>query len=114
MLVPHRQRRLLYRAPTRTVALLVSVVVAVTAAAVLTGYFLAGAVIVGVTVLAWLAFALRVSRRLAPAGPPGDGPTPPGGAGVREPRRPLPLTPAGAAAMPLPEEEPPGQAVALG
>ena len=53
---------------------------------------------IGVAVLVWLMLALRVTR-LEPAGPRGDGPAPPGGAGVREPRA-LPLAPAGAAAMP--------------
>src|SRR5258705_13482616 len=112
MLARRRERRLLHRAPVRTLALLVGMVAALTAAAVATGYVLAGAVVVGVAVLAWLVLALRVSH-LEPAGPRGDGPIPPGGAGVREPRRPLPFAPAGAAAMSLPDEEPPRRAVAL-
>jgi hypothetical protein len=78
-------------------------VAALATAAATTGYFLASAVMIGLAVVAWLILALRVPR-LEPAGPGGDGPTPPGGAGVREPRRPMPLSPAGAAAMPLPEE----------
>ena len=98
-----RQRTLLHRAPARALVLLVGVIAALATAAATTGYFLAGAVTVGVAVVAWLILALRVSR-LQPAGPGGDGPAPPGGAGVREPRRPVPLAPAGAAAMPLPEE----------
>jgi hypothetical protein len=65
----------------------------------------------GLVVLAWLAYGVRV-RGLMSAGPRGDGPAPPGGAAVREPRRPLPMAPAGAAARPRPEEEPPGRAVA--
>ena len=108
-----RERTLLYRAPLRMLALLLGVVAALTTAAIATKYLLAGAVVVGTAVLAWLALALRASH-LEPAGPRGDGPTPPGGAGVREPRRPLPFAPAGAAAMSLPEEEePPRRAVAL-
>jgi hypothetical protein len=102
----------LYRRPARTLAPLVGVVAALTAAAVVTGYLLAGAITLGVAVLAWLVLALRLSR-LEPAGPRGDGPTPPGGAGVREPRRPLPFAPAGAAAMPMPEAEPSRAAIAL-
>ena len=104
ILARRRERTLLYRAPVRTLALLVVAVAALTTAAVATGYVLVGAVIAGIAVLAWLALALHVSR-LEPAGPRGDGPTPPGGAGVREPRRPLPFAPAGAAAMSLPNEE---------
>jgi hypothetical protein len=107
-----RERTLLYRAPARALGLLVGLVAMLTIGAMTTGYVLAGMVIIGVAVLAWLVLALRVSR-LETAGPRGDGPTPPGGAGVREPRRPLPFAPAGAAAMPLPEEEPPQRAVAL-
>ena len=96
-----RQRTLLHRAPARALVLLVGMVAALATAAATTGYFLAGAVAIGVAVVAWLILALRATR-LQPAGPGGDGPTP-GGAGVREPRRPMPLSPAGAAAMPLPE-----------
>jgi hypothetical protein len=108
-----RERTLLYRAPARALALLVGLVAALTIAAVATGYVLAGAITVGVAVLAWLTLALRVTR-LEPAGPGGNGPTAPGGAGVREPRRPLPMAPAGAAAMPLPEEDGQRRAVGLG
>jgi hypothetical protein len=98
-----RERTLLYRAPARALILLVGMVAALATAAATTGYFLAGAAMIGVAVVAWLILALRVTR-LEPAGLGGDGPTPPGGAGVREPRRPVPLAPTGAAAMPLPEE----------
>jgi hypothetical protein len=49
----------------------------------------------GVTVL-WIGYALRL-RRLVASG--GGGPDAPPGAGVREPRRPLPKSPAGAAAI---------------
>jgi hypothetical protein len=111
VLARRRDRALIYRAPARTVVLLAGMVAAIITVALVTGFVLAGAVLVGAIVLAWLALALRVTR-LEPAGPRGDGPTPPGGAGVREPRRPLPFAPAGAAAMPLPDEEPPRRAVA--
>jgi hypothetical protein len=102
----------LYRAPMWTVAVVAGVVASLATAAVVTGYGLAGLGVAGLVLLTWLALALRVVR-LAPAGPPGDGPPAPGGAGVREPRRPLPFAPAGAAAMPLPDENPPQRPVAL-
>jgi hypothetical protein len=68
--------------------------------------------VTGLLVAAWLGYGIRLARRV-PAGPHGDGPAPPGGAGVREPRRPLPLSPAGSAARPMPDQDPPGQAAAL-
>src|SRR5437764_373734 len=61
----------------------------------------------GLLVMAWLGYGMRLARRV-PAGPHGDGPAPPGGAGVREPRRPLPMSPAGAAARPVPTVTCPG------
>jgi hypothetical protein len=90
-----------------------AVIAGLVATAVLSGYLLFGiGAIVGV--LGWLAIVLRVTR-LAPAGPRGDGPAPPGGAGVREPRRPLPHAPAGAAAIAqYDDDEPPWHAVANG
>ena len=103
MRVRRRERTLLYRAPARALVLLLGIVAALATAAATTGYFRAGAVTIGVAVVAWLILALRVTR-LQPAVPRGDGPTASGGAGVREPRRPMPLAPAGAAAMPLPQE----------
>jgi hypothetical protein len=98
-------RAILYRAPGAAVALLVGLVAALAVAAAVAGYLLVGVTTMGVALLGWLGVGLRW-RRLQPAGPGGDGPTPPGGVGVREPRRPLPYAPAGAAAMPLPEEPP--------
>jgi hypothetical protein len=71
-----------------------------------------GALGAGVVAVAWLAYGIRLIR-LVPAGPRGDGPAPPGGAGVREPRRPLPMSPAGSTARPRPDPDEPGQAVAL-
>jgi len=52
-------------------------------------------------IAAWALYAMRW-RRLVPAGTGGLGPDEPGGAGVREPRRPRPKGPAGAAERPLP------------
>jgi hypothetical protein len=67
---------------------------------------LSGAVAVLVT-LVWLGTAVRFLR-LEPSGPGGQ---PPGGTGVREPRRPTPRPPSGAIALPVPDE-PPDDAVA--
>lgn len=53
-----------------------------------------------IVVAAWLIYAIRVQRPIA-AGWWG-GPDSPPGAGVREPRRPLPMSPAGAAERPHP------------
>ena len=97
---------LMYRITRWAPVALVAALAAVAAATAVTGLVLFGSIAAGIMLVAWLAFAMRVVR-LQPAGPPrGDGPDPPGGAAVREPRRPLPLAPAGAAAMPLPDEDP--------
>lgn len=53
-----------------------------------------------IVMLAWLAYAVRI--RPVPAGTGGGGPDTEPGAGVREPRRPLPMSPAGAAERPFP------------
>ncbi|MFE2431595.1 hypothetical protein ACFXJ5_33275 [Streptomyces sp. NPDC059373] len=52
--------------------------------------------------LVWLVTAVRFLR-LEPSGPSGY---PPGGAGVREPRRPKPRRPADAIALPTPDDAP--------
>jgi hypothetical protein len=54
-----------------------------------------------IVLAAWLGYAIRV-QRLVPAGTRFGGPDSPPGAGVREPRRPLPKSPAGAAERALP------------
>jgi hypothetical protein len=84
-----------------------AVMVAVTVtAAVVTGYQLLGSIAATGVLLAWLVFSVRVRRTvLAGRGPRGDGPAPPGGAGVREPRRPRPQSPAGAAELPGDDED---------
>jgi len=92
--------------------MLLALVAALVTGAAAVGYLLVGGVAAVVVTLAWLAFALRITS-LLPAGPHGDGPAPPGGAGVREPRRPLPYAPAGGATISLSDEEPPQRAVAL-
>ncbi|HEX5496631.1 MAG TPA: hypothetical protein VFX70_18880, partial [Mycobacteriales bacterium] len=74
---------------------------------------------VAVPAVAWTGYAFRLIH-LEPAGPAGGrgrgrggGWPPPGGAGVWEPRRPLPTVAGGAAPLPV-EPESPGQAVAFG
>ncbi|MZD04471.1 hypothetical protein GTW43_05165 [Streptomyces sp. SID5785] len=52
--------------------------------------------------LVWAACTLRVLR-LDPACPAPGGAPGPGGAGLREPRRPKPVPPSGAIALALPE-----------
>lgn len=107
-----RHHQLVYRGRASALVLMVGLVVAALAAGTLAGYLTVGAVVAGLVVVAWLGYGMRVTR-LVPAGPRGDGPAPPGGASMREPRRPLPVAPSGTAARPRHEDEPPGQAVAL-
>ncbi len=77
----------------------------------ITGLLLPGGAAATLVALVWAAFTLRVIR-LAPACPGPDGGPGPGGAGVREPRRPGPCPPGGAIALPRPED-PSGGAAAL-
>jgi hypothetical protein len=107
-----RRHRLVYRGRFSSLVLLAVLLGAVLAAGTVTGHTGVAAIVAGAVVLAWLAYRIRLDR-LVPAGPHGDGPAPPGGASVREPRRPLPMCPGGSAARPRPDQEPPGQAVAL-
>lgn len=77
-------------------------VVAVVAAAGV-GWLLAGLVTGGVAatgvIAVWVATTIRIGRMVAGrGGPPGSGPA----SGVREPRRPLPKSPAGVAEQPVP------------
>jgi uncharacterized protein (DUF58 family) len=97
--------RLAYRSHPLFLVLLLVVVAAALTTGALTGYLAAASAIAGVLVLAWLFYALRIRRPL-PSGPgprrgSGGDDDPAGGAGVREPRRPIPQAPAGAAALPL-------------
>jgi hypothetical protein len=106
-------RKLVYRGRLWMLVGLLVVIAGLVTGGLLAGYLLAwlgGAVL---ALLAWLGYALRVvvAER---AGPGGGGPTRPGGAGVREPRRPLPRSPAGAAALPIPRDDGPGRPAALG
>jgi len=103
--------RLVYRRGIVPLILMIALVTAAFAVTVPAGHLGVGALAAGLVVLAWLGYAMRLSRAVT-AGPGGDGPAPPGGAAVREPRHPRPVAPAGAAARPFDDEEPPWQAVA--
>jgi hypothetical protein len=70
------------------------------------------ALVTGLVVAAWLGSRMRLTGPV-PAGPNGDGPAPLGGAGTREPRTALPISPDGSAARPEPDNDPPGHAVAV-
>jgi hypothetical protein len=107
-----RHGALVYRGRGRVLLVILALIGAVSAAGALAGYLLVAAGTVGLLLVVWLAYALRVMP-LLPAGPRGDGPAPPGGAGVREPRRPLPVQPAGVGAVAIDRDEPPGRVVAL-
>jgi hypothetical protein len=106
------RHRLMYRGRAWGLALMAALAVALLAVGVAAGHEVVGGVMAGVVAAAWLGYTIRVTR-LVPAGPRGDGPAPPGGASVGEPRRPLPVSPAGSAARQRYEDEPPGRAVAL-
>jgi hypothetical protein len=107
-----RRHQVVYRGRIAVLAVLMALIGAGFTAGATTGHSGLSVMLTGLLVAAWLGYAMRLDRR-APAGPPGNGPAPPGGAGVREPRRPLPISTAGAAARPRPEQDPPGPAVAL-
>lgn len=105
------RRRLVYRGKIVPLILIIALAAAALTVGARTGHLGACGLAAGLLVLGWLGSAMRLTR-VVPAGPRGDGPAPPGGAAVREPRRPRPVAPAGAAARPLDDEEPPWQAVA--
>jgi hypothetical protein len=107
-----RHYRVVYRGRASAMVLMLLLTLAVLAVATLTGHLVAGTATAAIVVLAWIGYGIRVTGPI-PAGPGGDGPAPPGGASMREPRRPLPIAPAGTAARQRYEDEPPGQAVAL-
>jgi hypothetical protein len=100
VLLRSRHHRLVYagRWPLAAIALALCVGVAVVAAVAGPPTIATASALV---IAAWTTYALRL-QRLVPAGIRGDGPDSPPGAGVREPRRPLPKSPAGAAERPLP------------
>ncbi len=112
VLATTRRHQLVYRGRASALVPPAVLVGAALVAGTVTGRIGIAAILAGVVVTAWLAYRVRLTGPV-PAGPPGDGPAPPGGAGVREPRRPLPKSPAGSAARPRPDQQPPGQAVGL-
>jgi hypothetical protein len=107
-----RHYRLLYRGRIVALIALTALIGVAIGTGAATGHLGIGALLAGLCVTAWLAYSVRVIRAV-PAGPHGDGPAPPGGASVREPRRPLPISPSGCTAQPRPSQDAPGQAIAL-
>jgi hypothetical protein len=107
-----RHHRLVYRGRLATLLLMLLLAAVVLGVGIATAHLAMSAVVAGLVVSVWLGYRLRLVRPV-PAGPGGDGPAPPGGAGMREPRRPLPMSPAGSAARPRLEHDSPGQAAAL-
>ncbi|MEV4510996.1 hypothetical protein AB0K00_18735 [Dactylosporangium sp. NPDC049525] len=107
-----RRHQLVYRGRVTALIVPAASTGAALGAGTVTGHPGIGAVVAGLIVVAWLVYSLRLTRPVL-SGSPGDGPAPPGGASVREPRRPLPVRPAGSAARPRPDQDGPGQAIAL-
>lgn len=112
VVVRTRHHRLVYRGRIGALIALLALAGAAFGTGTATGHLGIGALLAVLLVTAWLARSLRLNRPV-PAGPRGDGPAPPGGASVREPRRPLPMSPSGSTARPRPDQDEPGQAVAL-
>jgi hypothetical protein len=107
-----RHHQLVYRGRIAVLAAMAPLAGAGLGSGMATGHFGEAVLVTGLLATAWLGYGMRLARRV-PAGPHGDGPAPPGGAGVREPRRPLPMSPVGAAARPMPDQDPPGHAAAM-
>lgn|SRR6185437_12154800 len=95
------RQRLRYRRRITALAAMLVLAAAALGTGTATGHLGVSVLVAGLLVAAGLGYGMRPTRPTA-AGPHGNGPTPPGGAGVREPRRPLPISSAGAAARPLP------------
>jgi hypothetical protein len=112
VVVRTRHHRLVYRGRIAALIALAALIGVVLGTGAATGHLGIGVLLAGLCVTAWLAYSLRVIRPVS-AGPHGDGPAPPGGASVREPRRPLPMSPTGCTARPRPDQDEPGQAIAL-
>jgi hypothetical protein len=107
-----RRHRLVYRGRIAALIVLAALTSVAFGTGAAIGHLGFGVLLAGLVVTAWLAHSLRLTRPVA-AGPHGNGPAPPGGASVREPRRPLPISPTGSTARPTPEQDEPGQAIAL-
>jgi hypothetical protein len=112
VLIRIRRHRLVYRGRIASVVAFAALIGVLLGTGTATGHPGIGALLGGLFATAWLAHSLRLTRPV-PAGPYGDGPTPPGGASMREPRCPLPISPTGSAARPRPDPDEPGQAIAL-
>jgi hypothetical protein len=112
VVVRTRHHQLVYRGRIAVLATMAPLVGVGLGSGMATGHSGVAVLVTGLLVTAWLGYGMRLARRI-PAGPHGVGPAPPGGAGVREPRRPLPMSPVGAAARPMPDQDPPGQAAAM-
>jgi hypothetical protein len=112
VMVRTRHHQLVYRDRIAVLAAIAPLVGVGLGSGMATGHVGVAVLVTGLLVTAWLGYGTRLARRVT-AGPHGNGPTPPGGAGVREPRRPLPMSPVGAAARPMPDQDPPGQAAAI-
>jgi hypothetical protein len=112
VVVRTRHHQLVYRGRIAVLAMTVALVGVGLGTGTATGHLGMSVLVTGLLVAAWLGYGMRLDRRV-PAGPHGDGPAPPGRAGVREPRRPLPMSPAGSAARPMPDQDPPGQAALI-
>jgi hypothetical protein len=100
VVVKSRRHRLVYAGRWPLAALAVTLTLVAIVITVASGQIIVGLSPV-VLVAAWLSYAVRL-QRLVPAGTRGGGPGSAPGAGVREPRRPLPKSPAGAAERSLP------------
>ena len=100
VLVRSRHHRVVYagRWPLAALAMALCIGAAVVAAVLGPATIAAASALV---IAAWMTYAVRL-QRLVPAGIRGGGPDSPPGVGVREPRRPLPKSPAGAAERSLP------------
>jgi len=109
VLARRNTRALTYRGRLPALLLLAALIAAAITSGLVTERPGTATIAVAAFALVWIAYALRISR-ITPVGP--DSGPPPGGAGVREPRRPLPKTSGGAAVFPL-DDDPPNSAVAL-
>jgi hypothetical protein len=112
VLIRTRHHRLVYRGRIAALIALAALTGVALGMGTATGHLGVGAVVVGLIGAAWLVYSVRLTRPV-PSGPHGDGPAPPGGASAHEPRRPLPVSPAGSTARPRPNQDEPGQAIAL-
>jgi hypothetical protein len=96
-LVRFRGRALIYRGRLPMLLLAAGAVTAAIVTGTLFGLTVVAVAAPVAVMLGWLAYAVRLPRFAG-----GGGPDWPPGIGVREPRRPLPKNPAGAAARPRP------------